>query len=252
VAITGWTEIYDRPAPGSYDPVTGTYTIHVAGDYEFTAEFSYDFEDPTPNFITNTVTPLISAGGALTGLTIDTITPRVRVPYFALLRNNQIVAVAPVIADRRLVTPADFEFLLPAGVTPAAAPITLGPAVAGTEVIDITRIGNVKIDLTLPANVNDVFRLVFVRDDLPPNIQKVVGLDPVTFAPLVVAIPTPFNQIPTLIPLGTTFHGEFLGPSTPSGVALPFTFNGANPSNPLNPLGINSILGTIPLPFKPM
>jgi hypothetical protein len=241
VAITGWTEIYDRPAPGSFDPVTGTYTIHVAGDYEFTSELSYDFKNRTPSFITNAVTPTIE-NGVLTGLTIDNITPRTRVPYFALLRNNQIVATAPVIANRRLVTPNDFRFLLPAGVD---APITLGPDVVGTEVIDIAEIGNVKIELSLPANVNDVFRLVFVRDDLPPTIREVTGLNP-AFQPLVDTTPTPFNQTPTLIPLGTTFHSEFLGPSTPSGVALPFTLNVPNPSNPLNPLSINSILGTIP------
>lgn len=244
--IGNWTEIYDRPAPGSFDPVTGTYTIRTPGDYEFTAEFSYNFEDPVPNFVTNAVTPLISAGGALTGITIDAVTPRTRIPYFALLRNNQIVTVAPLTAQRRPIQPADFNFLIPPGLTPADVDITLGPDVADIEVIDIAEIGNVRLDVAITDNINDVLRLVYVEDSQPVSLQQVVGLGPApTFAPLVVATPTPFAQIPTLMPIGTTFRGEYLGPSTPSGVALPFTTNMSN-ANLLNGLGISSILGTIP------
>lgn len=247
VTITKWTEIYDRPAPGFFDADNGTYKIHVAGDYEFTAEISYNFANRVPNFVTTDIDPVF-ANNNLT-ITVEEIIPRTRVPYFALLRNNQIVATAPVIANRRLVTRDDFSFpITNPPQNPPTVTITLDPAVAGTEVIDIAEIGNVKINLSLTANVNDVFRLVFVEDSTSINVQEVTGVEEQqqgVFQAVTAPNPNPFNQIPTLIPSGTTFHGKFLGPSTPSGVALPFTFGSTN-TNPPNPPGISSILGTIP------
>lgn len=224
--VAGWFEIYDRPAPGSFDPATGIATIISPGDYLINSQLSYTSPAPIPNFAA------IIAG---TTAPTATIVLRTAVPYFALLRNGAIVDIAPVTAN---LLPATLAALgLPAttvGLTEAqalailtalgitvpvgsTALLVLGAVITavsalptGSTFYDLNEIGEAVLTIGLTLNVGDRLQIVFVDP-----LAVFTGTPGTGIAlPTLPAVPAPAPPAPApgyrLIPLGTTFNATQL------------------------------------------
>lgn len=211
--ITGWTSIYDRPG-SALDAALGTFTVKTPGDYEFTVDISYNYGGRVRSVWMTDGTVTVGFPGEF--VTVTSIVTRTTVPYFALLKNNTIVAVAPVVAQRRYPTQEDFADLDNNTLTAYYVDLNTLQSlqdrlpIRTTEVIDIAEVGKVSINAAVPANAGDVFRVVYVVDTI--TIESYARgirangneLDYTTAS-------EDFTPIPAILGIGSSFSAEYLG-----------------------------------------
>ena len=226
-AIAPWAlEIYDRPAPGIFDPITGIATVSVAaaGDMLVNSQLSY-----------SSPAPIANVGAAITGTGTGTIvtgvTFRTAVPYFALLRNEVIIDVAPVTANLQLVSFANLGIppppyavtdapsilaalgvILPPGAIAVIVANAIGTAIinasfAGVNFYDLNEIGVATISIGLTTVPGDRLRLVYVDPLAVFTGTPGTGVALPTLPAVPVVATAPGYR---LIPLGTTFNGTQL------------------------------------------
>lgn len=201
--INSWiTEHYDLPT-NQFDPPTGIMLTQRGGQYHINVNLSHALSGIVTFGVVTTITDGV----------ITSFTPRSFIPFFALLVNGVIRAIAPLTTQRITIGDLLGGFLgqpiLP-GTTPIIGPIfeALGQLIPGLtpggitgittslfslETFNINEVGQANIDIGLTLNVGDTVRIVYVDD--PTSAATI-----------------PFSLVGRLGLADSTFNVQWIGP----------------------------------------